>query len=132
MRSSLNSHAEELKQQGAIEAAQDANSQVTAQDAEKIMVDESKKGGAVAFQFDPDASPQEKAALAGAVSMLLSSAIMVAINILALQQVPAGFHRRKQSGVGIVTDMVRANVLQAPCLGMTPNRVSGRWVTGAI
>lgn len=72
MLSSLSSHAKELKQQGAIEAAEDENSRVTAQEAEKLMVDESKKGGAVAFQFDPDATPSEKAAQAEAVSMLLS------------------------------------------------------------
>lgn len=72
MLSSLSSHAKELKQQGAIEAAEDGNNQVTAQEAEKVMVDESKKGGAVAFQFDPDATPDEKAAQAEAVTMLLS------------------------------------------------------------
>jgi hypothetical protein len=69
MLSSLGSHAKELKQQGAVEAAQDEKSQVTAQDAEKVLVDESKKGGAAAFQFDPDASPEQKAAQAGAVSI---------------------------------------------------------------
>lgn len=69
MFSSLGGHAKELKQQGAVEAAQDQNSKVTAQDAEKILVDESKKGGAAAFHFDPDASPEEKAAQAGAVSI---------------------------------------------------------------
>jgi hypothetical protein len=67
MFSSLGSHAKELKQQGAINAAQDEDSNVTAADAEKIMVNESKKGGAVAFQFDPDASPEAKAEQAGAV-----------------------------------------------------------------
>ncbi len=71
MLSSLASHAKELKQQGAVEAAQDENSHVTAQDAEKVMVDESIKGGAAAFQFDPDASPAEKADQAGAVSITL-------------------------------------------------------------
>lgn len=71
MLSSLGGHAKELKQQGAVEAAQDENKQVTAQDAEKILVEESKKGGAAAFQFNPDASPEEKAAQAGAVSVLL-------------------------------------------------------------
>lgn len=70
MLSSLGSHAKELKQQGAEEAARDENNPVTAQDAEKVMVEESKKGGAAAFQFDPDASPAEKAAQAEAVSSL--------------------------------------------------------------
>lgn len=54
--------AEELKQQGAIEAAQDSHSGVTAQAAENKMVQESKKAGSAAFQFDPNASPEEKAA----------------------------------------------------------------------
>ena len=69
MLSSLGSHTNEVKQQGAMEAAQDENNQVTAQDAEKFLVEESKKGGAAAFQFDPDASPAEKAAQAEAVSI---------------------------------------------------------------
>lgn len=72
MLSSLGSHAKELKQQGAVEAAQDENTKVTAQDAEDVLVNESKKGGAAAFQFDPNASPEEKAAQAGAVSVLLN------------------------------------------------------------
>lgn len=71
MLSSLSGHAKELKQQGAVEAAQDEKSQVTAQDAERVLIDESKKGGAAAFQFDPDASPAEKAAQAEAVSILV-------------------------------------------------------------
>ncbi|KAF2756287.1 tricalbin [Pseudovirgaria hyperparasitica] len=56
----------ELKQQGAIEAAADPNSSVTAQDAEDKLVNEAKKGGATALQFDPNASPEEKAAQARA------------------------------------------------------------------
>ena len=123
MLSSLSSHAKELKQRGAIEAAEDRNNQVTAQDAEKVMVDESKKGGAVAFQFDPDATPKEKAALAGAVSMLLSFVTLSAINSYP-QQVPAGFHRRKRSGVGIATDIVRASYTAAP-VEMAANTQTG-------
>lgn len=71
MLSSLGSQAKELKQRAAVEAAQDQNSRVTAQEAEEIMIDESKKGGAAAFQFDPYASPEEKAAQAEAVSIYL-------------------------------------------------------------
>jgi Ca2+-dependent lipid-binding protein len=52
----------ELKSQGAVEAAQDPNSSVTAEDAEKVMHDEARAGGAAAFSFDPYASPEEKAA----------------------------------------------------------------------
>ena len=60
----------ELKQQGAAEAARDPNSTVTAEDAERVFVDENKKAGAVALQFDPDATPEEKAAQAKAVSSM--------------------------------------------------------------
>lgn len=60
--------ADELKQQGAIEAAQDPDSQVTADQAQKEIVERSKNAGVAAFQFDPDASPEEKAAQAKAVS----------------------------------------------------------------
>lgn len=50
----------ELKQQGAIEAAQDPESSVTAEDVERKLLEESKKAGVVAVAFDPDASPEEK------------------------------------------------------------------------
>ncbi|KAH6657518.1 C2 domain-containing protein [Truncatella angustata] len=50
----------ELKQQGAIEAAQDPDSTVTADDAQRKMVEESKNAGVAAYSFDPDASPEEK------------------------------------------------------------------------
>lgn len=61
--------ADELKQQGAIEAAQDPESQVTADQAQKEIVERSKNAGVPAFQFDPDASPEEKREQARAVSM---------------------------------------------------------------
>jgi hypothetical protein len=58
----------ELKQQGALEAARDPNSSVTAADAQAKIELESKKAGVQAFTFDPDASPEEKAAQARSVS----------------------------------------------------------------
>jgi hypothetical protein len=64
----LHSSKSELKQEVAVEAAQDPNSNVTAQDAERVLVDESKKAGVAALQFDPNATPEEKAAQAKAVS----------------------------------------------------------------
>jgi hypothetical protein len=64
----LHSFKPELKQQGAVEAAQDPNSNITAEDAERVLVDESKKAGATTLQFDPDATPEEKAAQAKSVS----------------------------------------------------------------
>lgn len=60
-------HASELKLAGAIEAARDPAQPVTSQDAQKKLVTESRKAGAQAFQFDPNATPEEKAAQARAV-----------------------------------------------------------------
>ena len=71
MLSHLSSHAGELKQQGAEEAARNPNSHVTAEDAERVMVDETKKAGVAAYQFDPYASPEEKAAQARSVRRYL-------------------------------------------------------------
>ena len=53
-------------------AAQDSKSNVTAEDAEAVMADESNKAGIPAFQFDPDASPEAKAAQVRSVSFPLS------------------------------------------------------------
>lgn len=64
----LSSFKHEAKQEVAEEAARDPNSRFSAEDAERVMVEESKKAGAPAFQFDPNASPEEKAAQARAVS----------------------------------------------------------------
>ncbi|KAH8754241.1 C2 domain-containing protein [Hyaloscypha finlandica] len=84
---SLPTSAAELKAQGVIEAAQDPNSSVTADDAQQKIVTESKKAGVAAFTFNPDASPEEKAAQARA-------------------NVPANFHHQhKSKGVAIPTDI---------------------------
>lgn len=72
MMSNPNSRAGELKSQGAAMAAQDPNNKVTAEDAERVMTDESRKAGIPAFQFDPNASPEEKAAQARSVSSKFS------------------------------------------------------------
>ena len=65
---------EELKSQGAIDAARDPHSKVTAADAEQALLDESKKAGAAAFQFDADASSADKARQVKAVSFSASAA----------------------------------------------------------
>jgi hypothetical protein len=62
-------HKAELKVEGVTEAARDPNSKVTADDAQKVMEDEVKKAGVPAYRFDPDASPEDKAAAARAVSV---------------------------------------------------------------
>ncbi|KAB8302889.1 hypothetical protein EYC80_006213 [Monilinia laxa] len=77
----------ELKQQGAVEAAQDPNSSITSADAQAKIVRESRRAGVSAFSFDPDASPEEKAAQARA-------------------HVPEGFHHEhKSKGVAVATDI---------------------------
>lgn len=63
--------AAELKAQGVVEAANDPNSKVTSEDAQQKIVTESKKAGVAAFTFDPDATPEQKAAQARAVSIFL-------------------------------------------------------------
>lgn len=52
----------ELKTQGVIEAAQDPNSNVKAEDAEKKILDESRKAGVPAYHFDTDASAKDQLA----------------------------------------------------------------------
>ena len=69
MMSHIQSRAGELKSQGATEAAQDPHSNVSAENAEQVMADESNKAGITALQFDANASPEEKAAQARAVSL---------------------------------------------------------------
>ncbi|RDW73981.1 putative transmembrane protein [Coleophoma crateriformis] len=84
---SASSQAHELKAQGVIEAANDPDSSVTAEDAQHKIVQESQKAGVAAFEFDPDASPEQKAAQARA-------------------RVPDGFHHEhKSKGVALATDI---------------------------
>ena len=64
------SRAAELKQQGALEAARDPNSSVTAEQAEDKVLHEARNAGSAAYKFDPDATPEQKAAQANAVRRL--------------------------------------------------------------
>lgn len=73
----LSSRAAELKSHDAIEAPGDTNNIISGDDAQRVMVDESKKAGGAAFRFNPDASPEEKAAVAGAVSKQYSSVTLL-------------------------------------------------------
>ncbi|KND94987.1 Uncharacterized protein PYUK71.03c [Tolypocladium ophioglossoides CBS 100239] len=78
--------AHELKAQGAIEAAENPESQVTADDAQKEMVEQSRNAGIPAFTFDPDATPEQKRAQAQAA-------------------IPAELqHSRREKGAAIATD----------------------------
>lgn len=72
------SSAAELKTQGAVEMANDPNSSVTADDAQRKMVEESRKAGVAAFTFDPDATPEQKAAQAAAVSYSNRRSLVIA------------------------------------------------------
>jgi hypothetical protein len=57
----------ELKVQGAIEAAQDPQTSVSPEDAERLLVNEARNAGAPAFMFDPNASVEEKRSQVAAV-----------------------------------------------------------------
>ncbi|EFX02579.1 membrane bound c2 domain containing protein [Grosmannia clavigera kw1407] len=79
--------AGELKQQGAIEAAQRSNGTVTSTQAQAKIVQESNRAGVMAFNFDPDASPEAKRAQVRAA-------------------VPEGFHNPKHiKGLAVATDI---------------------------
>ncbi|KIE00046.1 transmembrane protein, partial [Metarhizium majus ARSEF 297] len=75
----------ELKQQGAIEAAEE--NLVSPEQAEKQMVEEAKNAGIPAFTFDPDATPEQKRAQARAA-------------------IPPELQRRRRpKGAAIITDV---------------------------
>ncbi|EPE09723.1 c2 domain-containing protein [Ophiostoma piceae UAMH 11346] len=87
MASSTEQAAAELKQQGAIEAAQNANSAVTSQAAQDKIVQESERSGVAAYTFDADASPEEKKAQVRAA-------------------IPEGFHNpARVKGIAVATDI---------------------------
>lgn len=62
----------EMKQQGTVEAAaelaQDPQSKVNPEKVEEKLVEQTQKAGGTAYQFDPNASPEAKAAAAESVS----------------------------------------------------------------
>ncbi len=71
--SHLHSRAGEIKSQAVTGAAQDSNNIVSAENAEQAITEESKKAGVAAYTFDPDASPEDKAAQVRSVSYLAYS-----------------------------------------------------------
>ncbi|KAF4464668.1 hypothetical protein FALBO_8500 [Fusarium albosuccineum] len=79
--------ASELKQQGAVEAAANPESSVTADDAQREIVEASRNAGVAAFTFDPDASPEQKKAQAKAAIP------------------PELQHSRRPKGAAIITDV---------------------------
>ncbi|POS83696.1 hypothetical protein EPUL_005364 [Erysiphe pulchra] len=81
---SSNASTHELKAQAAVGAVQDGNTSLTSLDAQNKIVEESRKAGVPVFTFEPDASPEEKAA----------------------QSIPEGFHHQhKSKAVAIPTDI---------------------------
>lgn len=62
-------HASELKQQGVLEASRSPNNNISAEDAERAVIDEAQRSGSAAFQFDPNATAEEKARQARAVRL---------------------------------------------------------------
>ena len=71
------SRASELKAQGALEAARDPNSSVDAQKAEEVVVQQARAAGAPTFVFDPNATPEQKAAQMKEVSSVVYRQIRV-------------------------------------------------------
>lgn len=61
--------AREAKVDDAVAAAQDPATTVTADDAQREMVEQSRNAGVPAFTFDPDATPEQKRAQARAVCL---------------------------------------------------------------
>ncbi|WEW58994.1 Tricalbin-2 [Emydomyces testavorans] len=89
----------ELKQKGAVEAAQDPQSNIRPESVEKILVEESKKAGSTAHQFDPNATPEQKKEQVD-------------------MTVPKDLHRdRKPPAVAVATDIVNGTAN-----GTTPNK----------
>ncbi|KAI9891147.1 MAG: hypothetical protein M1814_002990 [Vezdaea aestivalis] len=81
--------AAELKAQGVAEAARDPSSGVTSEDAERKLKQEASKAGAEVFSFDPNATPEQKAAQARAA-----------------RSKPGAFSSElKPKGVSVVTDI---------------------------
>lgn len=63
----------EMREQGTIQAAQelyqDPKSKVNPDKVEQVLVDETRQAGGAAYQFDPDASPEQKAKAAKGVGV---------------------------------------------------------------
>lgn len=68
----------EQAHEAVIQDAQNPNSQTTAEDAQQALIDNTKRAGGAAFQFNPDASPEDKAAQARSVRLDLTSFLRVA------------------------------------------------------
>jgi hypothetical protein len=100
--------AGELKQQAAFEASRDPNSSVGAEDAVAEAELQTKEAGVLAHTFDPDASPEEKAAQARSVRpqrRIDLDGIVANVNVIP-KHIPEGFHRTpKPKGTAIATDI---------------------------
>ncbi|KAI1971335.1 Tricalbin-2 [Ophidiomyces ophidiicola] len=100
----------EVKQEAIIEAAQDPQSGIPAEVAEKALVAESKKAGAAVYQFDPNATPEQKKQQVE-------------------NSVPAGFHRdKKPPAVAITTDIVNGTTTTNGKVPVKESPVNGQAV----
>ena len=95
----LPSVSAEAKQQVVQDLARDPNTKVTASDAQQVLLNESLKAGAPAFTFDPNATPEQKAAQANAVSLRYSPVRAVADEIPAEQPVTYQPTERCRTGI---------------------------------
>jgi hypothetical protein len=96
----------DIKAQAAVDMARDPSTTVTAEDAQRKMVEENLKAGVPAFTFDPDATPEQKAAQARAVSCLIPEGSLRMLIDFSTKRVPEGFHHQhKSKGVGVATDI---------------------------
>jgi hypothetical protein len=73
---SVDAEKTELKEEGIIEAAtelaEDPQSKVNPDKIEEALVRETREAGGVAYQFDPDASPEAKAEAAESVGLAIA------------------------------------------------------------
>ncbi|KHJ31926.1 putative transmembrane protein [Erysiphe necator] len=84
---SSNVSANEPSTQAAVETLQDGGGSIKSLDAQKKIVEESRKAGVAAFVFNPNASPEEKAAQVRA-------------------SIPEGFHHEQKSkAIAVPTDI---------------------------
>lgn len=86
MTTTTSDYSAELKAQGALEAARDPNSSVDADAAEKTVMNQAKAAGAPTFEFDPDASPEEKKAQMEAVRRIMKTLRASGANLIRSKQ----------------------------------------------
>ncbi|TPX21172.1 hypothetical protein DIZ76_015126 [Coccidioides immitis] len=98
----------DLKQEEVVQAAQDPQSNIPPETAERILVEKSRKAGSVAYQFDPNATPEQK-------------------DEQVKMTIPTNFHRdKKPSPVAVTTDVINGTAVdgKTPTTGKTDGQLS--------